>query len=319
MDPLDLERAGLYDVADRQHFEVDVAQLVLVELRARHRDRQLAAVDDGDLLLPEVADHPRQRAEMVLVAVRDHERLDRVDVLAQVREVGQDEVDAHHLGRREPQAAVDDDDPAVVLDDRQVLADLADASQREDAECSAQREATPAASTPCLARTPVDVRPLGLVALHERQPEAADVVPEHPQRGLHRRRAGGDEHRRVDLLQRRVDLRARFRLVVHPAHLGPDDVRGDADAAGAADVQAAGVDVVVAGQDREPVDQLQLVRVGLLDRVDPVDLRQLREQVRAACWSPCGRGCCRARSACSARPCATSLKCARSPRRLGLL
>ena len=107
---------------------------MLVELGARHRDRQLAAVDDRDLVLAEVADHPRQRAEMVLVAVRDHDRLDRVDVLAQVREVGQDEVDAHHLGRREAQAAVDDDDPAVVLDDRHVLADLADASEREDAE-----------------------------------------------------------------------------------------------------------------------------------------------------------------------------------------
>ena len=91
---------------------------------------------------------------MVLVAVGDDDRLDRVDVLAQVREVGQDEVDAHHLGRREPQAAVDHDDPAVVLDDREVLADLADASQREDAERAAQREETPAASTPCLASTP---------------------------------------------------------------------------------------------------------------------------------------------------------------------
>ena len=112
VDALDLERAGVHRVADRQHLEVDVAQLVLVELRARHRDRQLAAVDDRDLVLAEVADHPRERAEVVLVAVRDHERLDRVDVLAQVREVGQDEVDAHHLGGREAQPAVDDDDPA---------------------------------------------------------------------------------------------------------------------------------------------------------------------------------------------------------------
>ena len=38
-------------------------------------------------------------------------------------------------------------------------------------------------------------------------------------------------------------------------------------------------DVVVAGQHGEPVDRLQLVGVGLLDRHDPVDLRQLGEQV----------------------------------------
>ena len=150
VDALELERAGLDDVADRQHLEAHVAQLVLVELGARHRDRQLAAVDDRDLVLAEVADHPRQRAEMVLVAVRDDERLDRVDVVAQVREVRQDEVDAHHLGGREAQAAVDDDDPALVLDDRQVLADLADASEREDAKFAAHAAVTPV-SSPCRA------------------------------------------------------------------------------------------------------------------------------------------------------------------------
>jgi len=41
-------------------------------------------------------------------------------------------------------------------------------------------------------------------------------------------------------------------------------VAGHADAARAADVQALGVDVIVAGQDRQAVDRLQLVRVGLL-------------------------------------------------------
>ena len=150
VDALDLERAGVHRVPDRQHLELDVAQLVLVELRARHGDRQLAAVDDRHLVLAEVADHPRQRADVILVAVGDDERLDRVDVLAQVREVRQDEVDAHHLGGREAQAAVDDDDPAVVLDDREVLADLADASEREDAQCAAQR-AVASASSPCWA------------------------------------------------------------------------------------------------------------------------------------------------------------------------
>src|SRR5205823_1773392 len=59
-----------------------------------------------------------------------------------------------------------------------------------------------------------------------------------------------------------------------------DDVRGDADAAGAAHVQAAGVDVVVAGQHGQPVDELQIVRVGLLDGVDAVYLRELGQQVR---------------------------------------
>ena len=65
----------------------------------------------------ELAQDPRQRAEVVLVAVGDDDALDVVDALAQVGEVGQHEVDADHLGRREAQADVDDDDPVVVLDD----------------------------------------------------------------------------------------------------------------------------------------------------------------------------------------------------------
>jgi hypothetical protein len=146
VDALDLERPGVDGVADRQHLEGDVAQLVLVELGARHRDRQLAAVHDRDLLLAEIADHPRQRPEVVLVAVGDDDRLERVDVVAHVAEIGQDQVDAHHLGRREAQAAIDDDHPAVVLDDRHVLSDLADASEREDAEFAAHPAVTPASS-----------------------------------------------------------------------------------------------------------------------------------------------------------------------------
>ncbi len=82
----------------------------------------------------QLAQHPGQRAEMVLVAVRDDDRLDVARALAQVGEVGQDEVDADHLGRREAQPDVDDDDPLVVLDDGHVLADLPQAAEGQDAQ-----------------------------------------------------------------------------------------------------------------------------------------------------------------------------------------
>ena len=73
----------------------------------------------------ELAQHERQGAEMVLVAVRDDEAEDVVATLAQVADVGQHEVDAEHVVAREGEAAVDDDDLAVVLDGGHVLADLA--------------------------------------------------------------------------------------------------------------------------------------------------------------------------------------------------
>ena len=89
------------------------------------------------LVLPELAQQPRQAAQVILVAVGDDDRLDAVDALAQVGEVGQHEVDAELLGGREAQARVDDHDAALVLDDRHVLADLAHASEREDAQFAA--------------------------------------------------------------------------------------------------------------------------------------------------------------------------------------
>jgi hypothetical protein len=69
---------------------------------------------------------------MVLVAVCDDDRLDRVDALLEVCEVRQHEVDPEHVGGREAQAGVDDDEPAVVLEHGHVLADLAEAPEGQD-------------------------------------------------------------------------------------------------------------------------------------------------------------------------------------------
>ena len=143
---------------------------------------------------------------MVLVAVGDDDRLDVLHPLAQVREVGQHEVDAHHLGGREPQPAVDHDDAVVVLDDRQVLPDLADASKREDAQLAAHAAWTPL-SKPVALEGGAHDRELGLVGLHQRQPQAADVVAEQVQGGLDRDRARGAEHR----VRRRRAARRRSR------------------------------------------------------------------------------------------------------------
>ena len=137
VDELDRERPGVERLARLRVDEVDVLQPVLVELAAGHRHRERPAVDRGRVP-GELAQDERQRAEVVLVAVGDDDRLDVVDAVAQVREVGQHEVDAHHLGRREPQAGVDHDDAVLVLDDRHVLADLAQPAERQDAERAAQ-------------------------------------------------------------------------------------------------------------------------------------------------------------------------------------
>ena len=274
------ERAGLGLLADRQHLEVGLAQLVLVELRARHRDRELAAVDDRHARLAQLAQHPRQRAEVVLVAVGDDDRLDVVDPLAQVAEVGQHEVDAHHLGGREAQPAVHDDDPAVVLDDRHVLADLAQPPERQDAQRSpvAQRAAAVSSSPWAASVARICSRSASSTSTSGRR-RPPTSWPEHGQGGLDRRGARGDEHRRVDVLQRRVELGPAVGLVVASGASAGRRRARRRRCRRRRRSRACARDVVVAGQHGQPVDRLQLVAVGLLDRLDALDLGQLGQQV----------------------------------------
>ena len=98
------------------------------------------------------------------MAVREHDRLDVLGALAQVGEVGQHEVDAEHLGRREAQADVDDDDAAVVLDDGHVLADLAEPAERKDAQRAGAHARGAVASRPWRSSIAADARPALLVA-----------------------------------------------------------------------------------------------------------------------------------------------------------
>src|SRR5690606_36698865 len=76
------------------------------------------------------------RADVVLVAVREHQGFDVVQAVPDVVEVRQDQVDPGLLLLREEHAAVDDQQPAGVLEDRHVPADLAEAAEGDDAQGS---------------------------------------------------------------------------------------------------------------------------------------------------------------------------------------
>ena len=64
----------------------------------------------------DLAQHVRQRADVVLVAVREHDRAERPVV--EVAEVGQDEVDPEVLVAREREPRVDDDPLLAELEER---------------------------------------------------------------------------------------------------------------------------------------------------------------------------------------------------------
>ena len=78
----------------------------------------------------------RHGADVVFVAVREHDADDVVEAVLDGLEVGQDQVDAGLVLLGEEHAAVDDEQLAVVLEDGHVAADLAETAERDDAQGS---------------------------------------------------------------------------------------------------------------------------------------------------------------------------------------
>ena len=95
---------------------------------ARQPERQRRAVDRER----DVAEQEREPTGVVLVRVGEERGLDPVGVLAQVGEVGEDEVDARHLGLGEHDAAVDDEDAVVDLEAEAVPPDLTEPAEEDD-------------------------------------------------------------------------------------------------------------------------------------------------------------------------------------------
>ena len=100
---------------------------VLLELRLDERERQPRA-DEGDVLLE--LEQVGNRADVVLVAVREHDADHVVEPVLDRLEVGQDQVDAGLVLLGEQHAAVDDQQLAAVLEHGHVAADLAEAAER---------------------------------------------------------------------------------------------------------------------------------------------------------------------------------------------
>ena len=75
-----------------------------------------------------------QRADVILVAVGQHDGLHPIRTLGQVGDVRVYEVDPEHVALGKHQPGVDHQDVPVVLQRQQVLTDLAEAAQRHDAQ-----------------------------------------------------------------------------------------------------------------------------------------------------------------------------------------
>ena len=220
--------------------------------------------------------------------------------LAQVGEVGQHEVDAEHLVAREREAAVDQDAALALLDDAQVVADLA------------RGPPSGMMRTTSLTRRPSGLSPQGAERSTARCSSVASTsgsrgAPTRSPSELERRleRDGIGRHRRAPRRRPPARDRARARRRSRRPRRGrtcaacpADEVRGDADAADAAQLEERREQVVVAGVEHEPgvEDRARLVEVGrrLLDRDHVRALaREAREQRPARGSGSRAAGCCR--------------------------
>src|SRR5690606_28718740 len=103
-------------------------QAVLFELRLDEAERERGAVDGHSELPQDV----RQRPDMVLVAVAEDDRPHPSLALDEVGDVRNHQVDAKHFVVGEHDAAVEDEDFAVLLDGPEVLSDLTGPAERKE-------------------------------------------------------------------------------------------------------------------------------------------------------------------------------------------
>ena len=135
-DELEPERPEL----DRRALGVCLAQLrgaqqaVLVELRLDEAEREAGR---PDLVHLDLAHQERERADVILVRMREDDRADML--VAEVAEVRQDHVHAQMLVAREGHAGVDDDRVVAGLVDRHVLSHLAEPAERDHAQYVSHR------------------------------------------------------------------------------------------------------------------------------------------------------------------------------------
>ncbi len=101
---------------------------VLFQAALQNAQRQARAIDRHVDLLQ----HIRQRADVILMAMREHDGLDLVFVLQQIGNIRNNEVDAQHIVLWEHQTRIDDEDFLVATDYRHVLADFPQTAQGDD-------------------------------------------------------------------------------------------------------------------------------------------------------------------------------------------
>ena len=123
-------KASELDSVSRTHLVENrvLVQLVLLEPAFDKRPRQARRVDG----YVELRENVRDRADMVLMAVRQHQPSDLFAVLDEVADIGDDDVHSEQLAAGKHHAGVDDDQVASAAQGEHVHAELAKTAKRNN-------------------------------------------------------------------------------------------------------------------------------------------------------------------------------------------
>ncbi|MPM90852.1 hypothetical protein SDC9_137975 [bioreactor metagenome] len=102
--------------------------MCLFELVLNQRNRKSRSIDRNIELLECIG----QRANVILMSMRDEKAFELVAVLTQVCHIRNDNVDAGHIVIRKAKPAVDNDDIAVVFKYGHILPDFTHAAERDN-------------------------------------------------------------------------------------------------------------------------------------------------------------------------------------------
>src|SRR5258708_10628590 len=127
------ERTNLEPLTGTYLIQVGVVEkLVFVELIFYISQRELGRPNRH----VQFAENPRQNADVSFVGVRQDDAAHILAIFEQVRNVGDDDVDAQQLGLREHEPGVDHDDVVAQADDHAVHTELAHPAQRNNMQFS---------------------------------------------------------------------------------------------------------------------------------------------------------------------------------------
>ena len=129
VDEFKVERAGL-ELVTPGDLDLRRVDVVLLALCLRKGKGELGA-DQRDIRAK--PKQVRHAADMILMTMRKHQRLDLVETILDIAEIGKNQIDAGLLLLREEHTAVDEQQVAVVFDHVHVAPDLAQTAKWRDA------------------------------------------------------------------------------------------------------------------------------------------------------------------------------------------